>query len=305
MARTKHSTQDHHARKLAEWGDRQKAMGSSNDPSMKAPPPYKPFHPAPYLGGDKIDPSDGSKHDQQERRIYKMWDDRNAVLKSPLRIISFHFSEKFKVKNHHTDALLHRGEKLCGHLEDFRAGSTAYGAASGVDNGAINRLARGCPKLKQVTFEGAPRLTDWSLDYLLDHCRDLQYINVSGSDRCLGKIKGDFLDRLMSRESTAKQLRKIVLLNQRSLQHDTVRMATATRQGLEICVGHGGGDIKTYWNGQELGGDGLPKEEDPKTEVDDLPPANVLEEPVKTEGNTLGMYVLEQLGTFGDPVVID
>jgi hypothetical protein len=122
-----------------------------------------------------------------------------------------------------------------------------------ITNCSIIWLAEKCPKLKQASFEGAVQLTTAALKAFYKNCPDLQYINISGTDKIPGAIKSTAFDFLVQSNAHVPKLKKIVLLNQDAVAAASAKICTVKRQNVQVCIGSTTGEgMKTFWHGKQF-----------------------------------------------------
>ncbi|KIV80777.1 hypothetical protein PV11_08254 [Exophiala sideris] len=165
--------------------------------------------------------------------------------------------EEFNIKDHHLDLVVAAGANFCHKLEEFSCGDDSTGYGSELSDAAVIRLAAACPNLRKVYLTSATRLTDDALLAFFTHCPKIHTLSITGNDKGKGNIKGSALLELKKDKEMAKQLRKLDLVDQQSLDHKYLKSVGTARKQLVITEGDSSeksydfGSIST-WKGGKL-----------------------------------------------------
>jgi hypothetical protein len=104
-------------------------------------------------------------------------------------------------------------------------------------------------------MDSARDLTGEALLSICQNCPNIEYISISGNDKCKGHIDGTALNTLKADKKLAKGLRVLHLVDQGSGSLDkSAKALSKARKKLEITLGDtnkwGDGTIDTYLGGK-------------------------------------------------------
>ena len=143
----------------------------------------------------------------------------------------------------HIEQLAIKRPSLCARLQRFSAGDSDTGHGGSVTNeAAFTKFIERCPSLKVVRLEAFTRLTDKTLLAILQTCKGIEKIHLSGNDKIPGGLKGTALQTLGDQPSLAPSLRCLELWDQPYELRKIIKVVSKARPNLWIHTGDTLGD---------------------------------------------------------------
>lgn len=167
-------------------------------------------------------------------------------------------------RSDHIEEFLAMGPTVCSGLTklvfDYSDVSYAAHNSNTITTGAVNKLAKACPKLKKVSLPDNSSLGDVALTNLLARCPHLTHVELSGRR---GSITSEALDAIRENPEWAPNLKKLRIGGSRSSEKQWLKeMRDLTRARPNLVVDlvstserkkYGDWEVETYHTSYKKG----------------------------------------------------
>lgn len=168
-------------------------------------------------------------------------EDLEAFLETKEEAQTVCFGSQFSV----TDSDVMKVIDLCKHLVVLELGSSDSGCGGAITDALLDHIVRNCTKLRKLRLESAHSVTDNAVLSVMNHCNELEFLEVSGNDRITGKISDRSLKALFDRNVLPK-LKELVLTDQSDISHEVMMRLRRCRSNIDITAGHTDSDSMAW-----------------------------------------------------------
>lgn len=166
------------------------------------------------------------------RETFFDWD-----LLDNISVLNVHFGANFSIEDSHVAGFIARPD-ICGRLQRFAAGDSDTGNGGAVRNeAAFIQFVRLCSSMRVFRLEASTSLSDATLSAIFEACPQIEMVQLTGHDKCKGKVTGKALKMLAKSPSWAPHLRALHLHDQDHKLDASVKVLSAARPRLWIFTG--------------------------------------------------------------------
>lgn len=114
-------------------------------------------------------------------------------------------------------------------------GSTDSGCGCHLTDQSAIYLANNCPKLRRLVLESATNITDKGMCELIDKCKNLEELEITGNDKISGKLTDASLKKLFD-DNVLPNLQQVCVNDQLGVNHDVVLRLRRRRSNLRVLA---------------------------------------------------------------------